>query len=54
MTDRVSKELDRLLIRAWKHKCYGRRFKRQVRRMLRMNAWDIKNQQAQGREENIN
>ena len=41
MADRVFKEFDNLLKYALKYKCYGRRFKRKIRRLLRINYWDI-------------
>ena len=50
MTERVSKEVDLMLNYAAKHKCCGRRFKRKIYRMLRMNAWDIKQQNTELKE----
>ena len=47
MTERVSKEVDLMLKYAAKHKCCGRRFKRKIYRMLRMNAWDVKQQKGE-------
>ena len=42
MTERVLKAYEQLLDYANKHKCCGRRFKRRMYRMLRMNAWDVR------------
>lgn len=42
MTERVIQAYDDLYKWACKHKCYGRRFKRKLMRMLRMNYWDVK------------
>ena len=50
MTERVSKEVDLMLKYAAKHKCCGRRFKRKIYRMLRMNAWDVKQQKSEQKE----
>ena len=41
MTDRVIKEYDRLLKRTKRSMHYGRRMKRQMKRLFRMNKWDI-------------
>ena len=41
MTERVITAFDNLVKWAKKYKCCGRRFKRKLRRMLRMNYWDI-------------
>jgi len=41
MTERVIKEWDRLVKKTKRNSHWGRRMKRQMRHLLRMNAWDL-------------
>lgn len=51
MTERVLKAYDDLWQWVNKHKCGGRRFKRKMYRMLRMNYWDVKHDKKDGEQE---
>ena len=52
MTERVLKAWEEQVKFVSKHKCCGRRFKRKMMRLLRMNAYDVKQEKLNEANEN--